>query len=138
MPHAVSPSEDSVKQGENFSEQEWAALSPEHQDEALRIEQSVRDFLADSRTIRYVVNDANGDALQNFLSTHGLDVTHRNLLFAFDSLQGELELVPFAAPIMVEEQPPAALAQVQPAAPSVPVVPTRPGMVAWKNGRQII
>jgi len=126
---------------ENFSEQDWAALSPEQQEEALRIEQAVRDFLADSRTIRYVVSDENGDALLNFLNTHGLDITHSNLLFAFDSLKDVLELVPFATPVVIEPRAPV---PAQPPAP-IPTAPSprepqasRPGMVAWKNGRQIV
>ncbi len=64
--------------GENYSESEWAALSDEERAEALRIEKSVRDFLGDRKAIRYIESQGNHDALLDFLSTHGLDITHRN------------------------------------------------------------
>ena len=121
-----------MNQSENYSDEDWAALSPEQQDEVVRVERSVREFLSDRRAIRYIVNDANGDALQNFLSTHGLDTTHRNLLFAFDSLQDDLELVPLAAPV-VQDLPPAPSQRPTP----VPTSPDPRAPQAFRNGRPI-
>ncbi|SRR5258708_5953091 len=119
-----------MKQGENYTKEAWAALSPEQQVEALRIEKAVRDFLADSRSIRYDVTEANGEALQNFLADHNLEINHPNLLFAYNSLSadGTLELIPLAAPL-----PPA---PSQPPAP-VPTAPTRQEPTIWRNGKKI-
>jgi len=122
--------ENSVEQGENFTKEEWAALSPEQQNEALRIEKAVRTFLVDSRSIRYVEMDSNKTALLNFLETHGLDVTHRNLLFAFDSLGDALQLVPFAP---VVQQPPAPSQRPIP----VPTAPDPRQPQFYRNGRAI-
>ena len=94
-------------------------------------EKAVDAFLADSRTIRYEETDANRDALLGFLETHGLDITHRNLLFAYDSLQDVLELVPFRSPIPAEPQPSA-----RPTAPQPPVAtaPLAQRTFAYRNG----
>ena len=83
-----------MKQSQNFSESESAALSPEEREQALRIERAVDDFLADSRSIRYVATDENQASLLKFLADHSLQVTHANLLFAYNSLcaDGALEL----------------------------------------------
>jgi len=118
-----------MKQGENYTKEAWAALSPEQQVEALRIEKAVRDFLADSRSIRYDVTEANGEALQNFLADHNLEINHPNLLFAYNSLSadGTLELIPLAVPL-----PPA------PSQPTpVPTAPSRPSPQAFRNGKPI-
>jgi hypothetical protein len=124
-----------TKQGENFSQSEWAALSPEQQAEALRIEREVDAFLVDSRAIRYVESDANKTALVNFLEAHNLEVTHPNLLFGYDSLsaEGALELIPRAAPVI--ERPPAPV-PTQPPAP-IPTAPAPRTPVAWRNGKAI-
>jgi hypothetical protein len=121
-----------VEKGENYTETEWAALSLDQQDEALRIEKSVRDFLADSRTIRYVENETNQGALLTFLEGHNLEVSHANLLFAYTSLcaDGALELIPFAPVI----EPPAPI----PTQPPIPSAPSRRAPIAWRNGKQII
>ena len=116
-----------MEQGENYTRDAWAALSPEQQVEALRIEKAVRDFLADSRATRYDVTEANGEALQKFLVDHNLEINHPNLLFAYNSLSadGTLELIPLAVPL--------------PPAPSQPV-PTAPDPRApkvWRNGKAI-
>jgi len=119
-----------VEQGENFTKEAWDALSPELQVEALRIEKAVRDFLTDSRATRYDVTEANGEALQNFLVDHNLEINHPNLLFAYNSLSadGTLELIPLAVPL-----PPA---PSQPPAP-VPTMPSRPSPQAFRNGQPI-
>ncbi len=119
-----------MEQGENFTKEAWDALSREQQVEALRIEKAVRDFLADSRSIRYVVTEANGDALQNFLADHNLEVTHANLLFAYNSLcaEGALELIPLAVPL-----PPS---PSQPPAP-IPTSPDPRAPQMFRNGRPI-
>ena len=119
-----------MKKGENFSASEWAALSAEQQNEVLRSEEAIDKFLADRKTIRYLPTDANQTALLDFLSAHGLDITHPNLLFAFDSLRDTLELIPLVAPVVL---PPA------PSQPPTPV-PTAPDPLApqmFRNGRPI-
>jgi len=121
-----------TKQGENFSESEWAALTPEQQTEALRIEREVDAFLVDSRAIRYIESDANQAALLNFLAEHNLEVNHPSLIFAYDSLcvEGALQLIPLVAPLPptpVPTQPPARI----PTAPD----PRAPQM--FRNGRLI-
>ena len=118
-----------MEQGENYTKEAWAALSPELQVEALRIEKAVRDFLADSRATRYDVTEANGEALQKFLVDHNLEINHPNLLFAYNSLSadGTLELIPLAAPAPAPSQPPAPI----PTAPD----PRAPQM--FRNGRPI-
>jgi hypothetical protein len=108
------------------------------QDESLTAEQRahIDSFLADSRTVRFVECDDNWTAIGNFLDHHGLEVNHRNLLFAYDSLQDTLELIPFAEPIVVPQPEPTPVAM-----PSGPVVPTpapskRP-FIMWRNGKPI-
>ncbi len=118
-----------MERGENYTREAWDALSQEQQVEALRIERAVRDFLADSRATRYDVTEANGEALQNFLTDHNLEVSHANLLFAYNSLSahGALELIPLAVPL-----PPA------PSQPTpVPTAPDRRAPKAWRNGKAI-
>ncbi len=119
-----------MEQGDNYTTEAWDALSQEQQKEALRIERAVRDFLSDSRAIRYVVTEANGEALQNFLAEHNLEVTHANLLFTYNSLcaEGALELIPLVAPA-----PPT---PSQPPIP-VPTAPTRQEPTIWRNGKKI-
>ena len=120
---------------ENFTAEELAEFSPEQREEIQQIENAVEKFLADPRTIRYIETQSNQDALLNFLTTHGLDITHRNLLFAFDSLQGELELVPFATPMVVEvEQQPA---PAPPESKPAPAAPAQRAPLAWRNGKLI-
>ncbi len=118
-----------MEQGENYSKDAWDALSPEQQVEALRIEKAVRDFLADSRSTRYDVTEANGNALQNFLTDHSLEVTHANLLFAYNSLcaEGALELIPLVAPPPAPSQPPT----------PVPTAPDPRAPQMFRNGRPI-
>ena len=118
-----------MEQGENYTKDAWAALSPELQVEALRIEKAVRDFLADSRSTRYDVTEANGEALQNFLTDHNLEVTHANLLFAYNSLSadGTLELIPLAVPLPAPSQQPT----------PVPTAPDPRAAKAWRNGKAI-
>jgi len=120
---------------ENFTSEELEACTPEQRAEIERIEGAVDAFLADSRSIRYVGTDENADALFEFLEAHDLKVSHANLLFAYGSLcaEGALELMPFAAPIMVEEQPPAPVPAESPA--PIPTSPRAP--VAWRNGKAI-
>jgi len=124
-----------VEKGENYTESEWAALSAEQQDEALRIEKAVRDFLGDSKAIRYLETEANQAALLNFLEKHNLEVSHTNLLFAYASLcaDGALELIPFAPVI---ERPPAPVPTKSPAPIPSAADPRTP--IAWRNGKQII
>ena len=119
-----------MEQGENFTKEAWDALSPEQQEEALRIEKSVDAFLADSRAIRYVETDSNKTALLTFLEEHNLQVSHANLLFSYDSLcaEGALELIPLVAPA-----PPT---PSQPPIP-VPTAPTRQEPTIWRNGKKI-
>jgi hypothetical protein len=119
---------------DNFTEAEWAALSPEKQTEALRIEREVDAFLADSQSIRYVATEANKDALENFLADHNLEVSHANLVFGYKSLsaEGALELIPLAAPVI--ERPPAP-APTQPPAPIPSAARQEPTI--WRNGKKI-
>jgi len=123
-----------VNQSENYSDEDWAALSSEQQAEALRIERAVDSFLADSRAIRYVESDANKTALLDFLEAHNLKVSHANLLFGYNSLsaEGALELIPLAPVI---ERPPAP-APTQPPAP-IPAAPDPREPMAWRNGKAI-
>ena len=116
-----------MERGENYTREAWDALSLEQQVEALRIERAVRDFLADSRATRYDVTEANGEALQNFLADHNFEITHPNLLFAYNSLSadGTLELIPLAAPA-----PPAPV-------PSQPPAPDPRAPRVFRNGRAI-
>src|SRR5260370_2255078 len=118
-----------MEQGENFTKEAWDALSLEQQVEVLRIEKAVRDFLSDSRAIRYVVTEANGEALQNFLADHSLEVSHPNLLFAYNSLSadGMLELIPLAAPAPPAPSHP----------PSPATIPARQELTICRNGKQI-
>jgi hypothetical protein len=77
-------------------------------EDAQRIEQAVSDFLCDPRAIRYLQGQTNENLLLDFLESHGLEINHRNLVFAYDSLQNELELAPFREPIpatIVEPEP---------------------------------
>ncbi len=115
-----------MKQGENYTREAWDALSPELQVEALRIEKAVRDFLTDSRATRYDVTEANGEALQNFLVDHNLEINHPNLLFAYNSLSadGTLELIPLAVPLPAPSQP-------------VPTAPDPKAPRAFRNGKPI-
>jgi hypothetical protein len=112
------------------------AHTEEFLEEQQRVEAETDKFIADSRTIRFQTTNSNFTALADFLDQHGLEVNHRNLLFAYDSLQDTLELIPFRAPIPAPE--PAA----QPAAPMPtqlpPVMPesTR-GFVVYRNGQEI-
>ena len=114
----------------NFTDEQLAAYTLEQRAEIQQIESAVDMFLADQHTTRYEPTESNQKALLDFLSTHELDVTHRNLLFAFDSLQDALELVPFAP---VVQQPPA---PSQPPTP-VPTAPTRQEPTIWRNGKKI-
>ena len=121
-----------MNQSENYSDEDWAALSPEQQAEALRIERAVDSFLADSRAIRYVESDANKTALLDFLDAHNLEVTHANLLFGYSSLsaEGALELIPLAPVI---ERPPAPEQSPVP----IPKAPSQRAPMAWRNGKAI-
>lgn len=122
-----------MEKSANFTTEEWSALSPDQQAEALRVEDAIYKFLADSKTIRYVESEGNKDALLNFLEGHNLEITHANLLFAYNTLtaDGALELVPLAVPVVQ-----AAPAPTQPPAP-IPTAPSRPGPLAWRNGKAI-
>ena len=123
-----------MNQSENYSDEDWAALTAEQQAEALRIEKAVDSFLADSRAIRYVESDANKTALLDFLDAHNLEVTHANLLFGYSSLsaEGALELIPRAAPV-VQDLPPAPSQRPAP----VPTAPDQRAPQAFRNGRPI-
>jgi hypothetical protein len=107
-----------------------------HTEEFLVEEQRVRaetdNFLADPRTIRFEATDYNFTCLSDFLDQHGLEVNHRNLLFAYDSLQGTLELIPFQLPIPASEP----AAQRTPQLPPVMPQPMR-GFVVYRNGQEI-
>ncbi len=122
-----------MNQSENYSDEDWAALSPEQQAEALRIEKAVDSFLADSRAIRYVESDANKTALLDFLEAHNLEVTHPNLLFGYNSLsaEGALELIPLAP--VVQDLPPAPSQRPTP----VPTSPDPRTPQMFRNGRPI-
>jgi len=123
-----------VNQSENYSNEDWAVLSPEQQAEAQRIERAVDSFLADCRAIRYVESDANKTALLDFLEAHNLEVSHANLLFGYNSLsaEGALELIPLAAPV-VQDLPPAPSQRPAP----VPTAPDPRAPMAWRNGQII-
>ncbi len=123
-----------MNQSENYSDEDWAALSPEQQAEALHIEKSVADFLTDARAIRYVESDANKTVLLDFLEAHNLEVSHANLLFGYSSLsaEGALELIPFATPIV--EKPPAPV-PTQPPAPIPSAARQEPTI--WRNGKKV-
>jgi len=94
-----------------------------------RIEAEVHEFIIDRRHLAYIQNERNQVLLLNYLAENDLAVSAASLHAAYEALADELELYPKQEPIFVEEQPAPA-----PAEP-VPVVPTRPGMTAWKNGR---
>ncbi len=113
----------------NFTDEQLAAYTLEQRAEIQQIESAVDMFLADQHTTRYEPTESNQTALLNFLSTHELDVSHRNLLFAFDSLGDVLQLVPFAP---VVQQP----APSQPPAP-VPTAPDPRAPRVFRNGREI-
>ncbi len=107
-------------------------------EETKRIEAEVDKFLADPRSIRYEQTDRNMQLMLGFLEDHGLDITHRNLLFAFDSLQESLELIAFKEPIPAPPQPqqPAPVPVQLPSQPNV--VPARARtFVAFRNGQPI-
>jgi hypothetical protein len=100
------------------------------------IEEAVDDFLADSRTLRFEDTAANRNLLFRFIEEHDLEVSHRTLLFAFDSLQSELDLTPFREPIPAPPQPqaePTPTPTVQPP----PVVARARTFVAFRNGAPI-
>jgi hypothetical protein len=99
--------------------------------EQKRVEAETDKFLADPRTIRFETTDYNFTCLSEFLDQHGLEVNHRNLLFAYDSLQDTLELIPFQQPI------PASEPVTQPAAPQPPsALPAAPS-ANYRNGQPI-
>jgi len=114
----------------NFTD-EQLAYTPQQRAEIQQIESAVDKFLADLRTIRYEPTESNQSALLDFLESHNLQVSHANLLFAFDSLGDALELVPFAAPVV--QQPPA---PSQPPTP-VPTAPDPRQPQFYRNGRAI-
>ncbi|SRR5258708_4698613 len=103
--------------------------------EAKAIEKACDDFLADPRTIRYRETDENRDLLLGFLEDHGLAITHRNLLFAYDSLQDTLELIPFQQPIPAPEPTPSPV--VPAAVPVAPSPPSKRQFLAFRNGQPI-
>lgn len=120
---------------ENFTNEEWAALSPEEQEQALRVEDAIEQFLADSRAMRYVESEFNKDALLNFLEDHNLEITHANLLFAYSALcaEGTMELVPLATQVAPTDSPPAS---TRPPAPILTAPdPRAPRM--FRNGQPI-
>jgi len=114
----------------NFTD-EQLAYTPQQRAEIQQIESAVDKFLADLRTIRYEPTESNQSALLDFLESHNLQVSHANLLFAFDSLGDALELVPFAAPVV--QQPPAPV----PTQPSAPIPTARQEPTIWRNGKRI-
>lgn len=105
--------------------------------EELTVEESVRlemdKFLADDRTLRFETTDRNFTCLADFLDQHGLEANHRNLLFAYDSLQGVLELTPFAEPIPAAPQPAPAPALT----PQQPSVSVKARTIMYRNGQPI-
>jgi len=107
-------------------------------EEQKRTEAEMDKFLADDRTIRFETTDYNFSCLSDFLDQHGLEVNHRNLLFAYDSLQDTLDLTPFAEPIPAEPQPVAAPPPAQAPAPTPPTAPqARRVAVGWRNGKPL-
>ena len=101
---------------------------------AQRVE--IDDFLADSRTLRFVESDDNWTALANFLDEHSLPTDHQSMVYAYETLvkQEMLELLPFREPIVTEPQPQPAPSPEQPApAP----VPQRRETFAMRNGKEI-
>ena len=105
--------------------------------EELTVEESVRlemdKFLADDRTMRFETTEHNFACLADFLDQHGLEANHRNLLFAYDSLQDVLELTPFADPIPAAPQP--APAPEEPTPQSV--MPVKVRTIMYRNGQLI-
>jgi hypothetical protein len=101
------------------------------EDEEANIRAEMDKFLADDRTLRFETTDLNFTCLADFLDQHGLEANHRNLLFAFDSLQDVLELIPFRAPFPAEPQP-------VPAEP-IPqsVMPVKARTIMYRNGQPI-
>ena len=108
------------------------------QDEATIIEGEVSKFLADPRTIRYIQCGNNMDAMLVFLERHGLAINHRNLLFAHDSLQDTLELIPFQEPITIEPPTPALAPAPTPQQPTPQsVMPVKVRTIMYRNGQPI-
>jgi len=114
----------------NFTDEQLAAYTPQRQVEIQQIESAVDKFLADPHTTRYEPTESNQTALLDFLESHNLQVSHPNLLFAYDSLcaEGALELIPLVAPA-----PPA---PSQPPAP-IPTAPDPRAPQMFRNGRAI-
>ncbi len=99
-----------------------------------RVRAETDKFLADPRTIKFEATDYNFTCLSDFLDQHGLEVNHRNLLFAYDSLQDVLELAPFRPPIPAQEPAPAAPVST-PVAPTP--APSKRQTFMWRNGKPI-
>lgn len=81
----------------------------------------MEQFVADSRAIR-------------FLDAHSLAINHRNLLFAYATLseEGAVGLVPLVV------QPPAPTpTEPAPIPTPDPKAPSRPGPLAWRNGKMV-
>src|SRR6266436_4720094 len=117
---------------DNFTDEQLAAYTPEQRAEIQQIESAVNKFLADPRTIRYEPTDYNQAALLDFLEAHNLQVSHSNLLFAYDGLcaEGAMQLTPLAAPLLPPPVP------TQPPAP-IPTAPDPRAPQMFRNGRLI-